>query len=206
MASLFALVGSVFSVSSLALLSIVLVSYWAVWIVYARHFHPLSKIAGPWLASVSRLWYMVQIARGDMEHTQRRLHAQYGPLLRIAPNEVACAAPDAIKSIYRNQEAFDKTDFYTVWNSQNFSKHKDMFTVISDKAHGERRRIINHVYTLSNVLKSEQYIDKCSQLFLQRLAEYGDGATPFDLGKWLQMYELVVLHYMVLIPPGTLLT
>jgi len=179
--------GGLFSVSALLWSPAILVTYWVCWIVYARQFHPLRRIPGPWLASVSRLWYMQQIARGDMEYTQRRLHQQYGPLIRIAPNEVACASPEAIKQIYRNQGGFDKTDFYTVWNSQNYSKHPDMFTAISDKQHGERRRIFNHVYTLSNVLKSEEYIDRCSALFLERIAEYQDGTKPFDLGKWLQM-------------------
>lgn len=47
-----------------------------------------------------------------------RLHAQYGPVLRIAPNEVAVADPSAIKSIYRNQDGLDKTDFYPPWNSE----------------------------------------------------------------------------------------
>jgi len=158
----------IFSISALALLSGALVVYGIVWVVYARHFHPLSKIPGPWLASVSRLWYVVQIARGDMEKTQRRLHAQCGPLLRIAPNEIACSSPDAIKIIYRSQRGFDITDFYPVWNDQNFSVHKDMVTTTSDRTHGERRRIMNHVYTLSNVLKSEEYIDKCSRLFLEK--------------------------------------
>lgn len=41
------------------------------WIVYTRLFHPLAKVPGPWLASISRGWYMWQVHRGDMEKTQR---------------------------------------------------------------------------------------------------------------------------------------
>lgn len=43
----------------------ILVTYWVGWIIYARNFHPLSKVPGPWLASVSRIWYMRQIATGE---------------------------------------------------------------------------------------------------------------------------------------------
>lgn len=175
------------SLASLAWALGTFVTYWLLWIVYARCFHPLSKLPGPWLASVSRTWYMLQIAKGDMENTQRQLHAKHGPLIRIAPNEIACSSPDSIRKIYRNQAGLDKTDFYTVWNSQNFSRHPDVFTAIQDKPHGERRRIFNHVYTLSNVLKSEQYIDACSQLFIDRLGEFASHGKPLDLGKWLQM-------------------
>lgn len=46
-------------------------AYWVGWIVYAQFFHPLAKIPGPWLAKVTRAWYMIQIYRGDMEKTQR---------------------------------------------------------------------------------------------------------------------------------------
>lgn len=123
-----------------------------------------------------------------MEHAQRRLHAKYGPLIRIGPNEVACADPDAIKKIYRIKDALDKTDFYTVWQNTSFSKHPDHFTSIKDKVHSERRRIVSHVYSLSNVLQSEKYIDLCSELFLEKLKENAKKDEPFDLGTWVQWF------------------
>ncbi|KAI0022515.1 cytochrome P450 oxidoreductase [Xylariomycetidae sp. FL0641] len=185
--------GAILSLPSLAAALVALAAYVVGWIVYARNFHPLSKVPGPWLASVSRTWYMYQITRGDMEKTQRQLHAKFGPLIRIAPNELACAEPDAIKTIYRTTGALNKTDFYLPWNGHNFSKHRDAFTETNDKKHGERRRIVNGVYTLANVLKSEKYIDKCTELFKQRLGEFADAKKEMDLGHWLQMYAFDVI-------------
>jgi hypothetical protein len=159
------------------------------WIVYCRTWHPLAKVPGPFLASFSRLWIMRQTAQGNMEHVQRALHQQYGPLIRIAPNEVACASPEAIPQIYRLQNPISKTDFYPPWGNKSFSKYPDHFSVTDEKLHAERRRIVNHVYSLSNVLQSEQYIDKCSELFVQRMAEFAHRGQTVDLGQWLQMYE-----------------
>ncbi|KAJ9227002.1 hypothetical protein DTO271D3_8144 [Paecilomyces variotii] len=178
---------------SLGLFSGAFVLYWIVWIIYARTLHPLSKVPGPWLATVSRTWYMLQIIRGDMEKTQRRLHEKYGPLIRIGPNEVACASPDAIKKIYRIKDALNKTDFYPVWSNNTFSKYPDNFTGILDKLHGERRRIVNHVYSLSNVLQSERYIDRCSEVFMQKMKEHTNKNEPFDLGTWVQWYAFDVI-------------
>lgn len=48
------------------------------WIVYARCFHPLAKFPGPFLASVTRLWLICDVATGAAEKTQARLHEQYG--------------------------------------------------------------------------------------------------------------------------------
>lgn len=53
-----------------------------------------------------------------LDNVGRQLHAKCGPLLRIAPNEIACADPNAIKLVYRTQNALNKTDFYSVWNNQ----------------------------------------------------------------------------------------
>lgn len=69
-----------------------------------------------------------------------------------------------------------------------------LFAMTSDKAHHQARRVVNHVYSLANVLKSEVYIDKCSELFLRRLREHAENAEPvIDLGRWLQMYAFDVI-------------
>ena len=91
-----------------------LLVYVAGWIIYCRCFHPLCSIPGPFLASISRAWIVFKTVTGDMEHTQRALHRKHGSdyqsaecdslhanesgyLVRIAPNEVACSDPQAIK-------------------------------------------------------------------------------------------------------------
>lgn len=162
------------------------IAYWTLWIFYSTTLHPLRKIPGPFLASISRLWMIWRIHKGDMDRVQRHLHARYGPLIRIAPEEIACADPVAIKDIYPTQNPLTKTDFYPAWGNKEFSKYPDHFCVTDEKLHTQRRRIVNQVYTLSNVLQSEEYIDKCSLLFIDRLNEFADQGTVLDLGKWLQ--------------------
>ena len=81
---------------------------------------------------------MQQTAHGKMEHIQRTLHKRYGPLIRIAPNEIACACPEAIPQIYRLQNPISKTDFYSVWGNKSFSKYPDHFSVTDEKLHAQR--------------------------------------------------------------------
>jgi hypothetical protein len=61
------------------------ITYWVVWIVYARTLHPLSRLPGPFWPSISRTWLMYRAYVGDLEIEQRKLHEEYGPLLRVAP-------------------------------------------------------------------------------------------------------------------------
>lgn len=158
-----------------------------VWLLYCRTLHPLASIPGPFLASFSRLWLWNAVRRGDLEKQEAELHRRHGRLVRIAPNEVSCSDTAAIKEIYRTQNPLEKSDFYTTWTNTSFGRHKDNFSVTNEKEHSQRRRIVNHVYSLSNVLKSETYIDRCSSLFIRKLESFADGAKPCDLGQWLQM-------------------
>jgi hypothetical protein len=161
--------------------------YWSLWILYTRTLHPLASVPGPFWASVSRIWYMYRIYVGDMHTVQRKLHEQYGPIVRVGPNEVSTAEVSAIPKIYRNQKPLAKTDFYSVWGGGTISKQLDTFAETNERVHSNYRRNVNPVYTLSNVLKSEGYINKVSALFIKRLGEHADRKETINLGTWLQM-------------------
>ncbi|KAH4222840.1 hypothetical protein HBH64_162310 [Parastagonospora nodorum] len=167
--------------------------YWTLWIVYARTLHPLASVPGPFLASISRTWYMYRIYVGDMHHVQRRMHDRYGQTIRIAPNEVSTAELAAIPKIYKNQAPLTKTDFYSAWGGGTISEQKDTFAETDERVHSNYRRIVNPVYTLSNVLRSENYINEVSALFIKRLGEHADRNEAINLGTWLQMYAFDVI-------------
>lgn len=130
---------------------------------------------------------MYRVYVGDMHTVQRKLHEQYGPIVRIAPNEISTTEVSAIPKIYRNQRPLAKTDFYSVWGGGNISKRLDTFTQTDEREHSNYRRIVNPVYTLSNVLKSEHFINNVSELFVKRLGEHADRKEAINLGVWLQM-------------------
>lgn len=60
----------------------------------------LAGIPGPRLAAVSKLWYAYQVRNGRLLQLATTLHQRYGPVVRVAPNEVWCNSPEAFKVIY----------------------------------------------------------------------------------------------------------
>ncbi|KAL8723382.1 MAG: hypothetical protein Q9225_000298 [Loekoesia sp. 1 TL-2023] len=162
------------------------------WIIYCRFFHPLRSIPGPFLASTSRAWIVFKTAAGDMEHTQRALHKKHGYLVRIAPNEVACSDPEAIKTIYGTRNVFNKTDYYDAWAPPN-NGYVGHFPARDEREHSERRRIVNNVYSMSSVLESENAIDSCTQLFCETMRDFAKKKSIVDLGLWTNMYAFDVL-------------
>lgn len=72
------------------------------------------------------------------------------------------------------------------------AKYPDHFSNVDEKLHASRRKIVNNVYSMSSVLESEEYLDHCSELFMQRMGENADQGAVFDFGEWLQMYTLSI--------------
>lgn len=125
---------------------------------------------------------------GDVEIHQRALHEKYGPVIRIAHDEVAVSDPEAIPRIYPTQRPLEKTTWYHAWRPMGLPGQPDLFTQTNEKAHSAYRRTVGGVYSLSNVLRNEYKLDKTVELFLQRISGFADRKEAFDFGLWLEMY------------------
>ncbi|CEN61002.1 hypothetical protein ASPCAL07672 [Aspergillus calidoustus] len=167
-------------------------AYWVLWIAYARTFHPYARYPGPFLASISRLWIVMEIFQGRAHRTQAELHKKYGPIIRIAPNEVAISDPASIKEIYSINSGFTKTDFYTPWRA-SFARFPDHFTSTDEELHGQRRKIVNNIYSMSSIVKSEPLIDTCTELFMTRMGVFSKQRQLVDLATWVQWYAFDVI-------------
>lgn len=68
-------------------LSTSLISY----VIYQCYFHPLAKFPGPVMFKLTRTWYAIHARNGLWHQKLMRMHAKYGPAVRIAPNEMQVA-------------------------------------------------------------------------------------------------------------------
>ena len=82
-------------------------------IVFLYHLSPLldpdlRKIPGPVWAKCSNLWRFIDTWRGSHEVNIVKLHDNYGSAVRVGPNVVSIADPDAIDKIYGSKTDFSK--------------------------------------------------------------------------------------------------
>ncbi|KAK4173808.1 putative cytochrome P450 pisatin demethylase-like protein [Triangularia setosa] len=169
-----------------------LVSYMIGWIIYARWFHPYSKYPGPFLASITRLWIIKELWSGKAEVTQREWHTKYGPIIRIAPDEVSISDPSVIKTIYGAGTTFTKTEFYKAFSAP-WARYPEHFCNVDPKSHGERRKLVNHVYTMSNIGRYEPDVEQCIELLAQRVKDASESGQPTDMALWLRYYAFDVI-------------
>lgn len=70
------------------------------YILYARETTPLRRIPGPFLASITKLWVVQKQRSFKRPLVDIDLHKKYGPIVRIAPNEVLISSPQVFRTVY----------------------------------------------------------------------------------------------------------
>lgn len=80
-----------------------------------------------------------------------------------------------------------RTQYYPQQRLIGVARFPDHFSSEGGKQHGERRRIVSHVYTMTSILQSEKYIEKCIAVWLEKLGQMADRKESFDLWIWTRM-------------------
>ncbi|KAF8904734.1 cytochrome P450 [Gymnopilus junonius] len=62
-------------------------------------FHPLSRYPGPWQCRLTKLWGTYIAWNGKPQVYYKKLHDQYGAIVRIGPNELSVIDADLIPNI-----------------------------------------------------------------------------------------------------------
>jgi hypothetical protein len=68
----------------------------------------IQDVPGPFLAKFSNLWLLIECRLCRRYLTVHEAHAKYGKLVRIQPNQVSIADPDAIPIVYGHGTGFLK--------------------------------------------------------------------------------------------------
>ena len=77
---------------------------------------PLRKLPGPLVSQYTSAWLKWNELRANRTLYIHKLHQQYGPVVRIAPNEVSFTSESALKEIYcSGGSGYDKTEFYNLF-------------------------------------------------------------------------------------------
>lgn len=75
---------------------------------YRLYLSPLRRIPGPFLAALTDVWRLLMVLRGRPQEEQLELHCKYGPVVRLGPNVISFADPQAIIDIYSGKHRFRK--------------------------------------------------------------------------------------------------
>ncbi|KAF5383993.1 hypothetical protein D9757_006970 [Collybiopsis confluens] len=135
--------------------------------------HSLRKLSvpGPTLAALSDLWLGYHSAKGHRSEVVHGLHERYGRVVRIAPNHVSVASPDALQTIYAHGNGALKSNFYDAF----VSIQRGLFNTRDRNEHTRKRKLVSHIFSQKSVLEFEPHI----RIYVSQLLE--QWSSLFDL-------------------------
>ncbi|KAK8042505.1 cytochrome P450 [Apiospora phragmitis] len=176
------------NITQLTMLVSILLAFYAMCIaVYNGLFHPLASFPGPLSHRVSIIPRIVYLVTGRLAFHVANLHAKYGAVVRISPNELAFCEPQAWKDVYghrrQGQEEFSKyLGFYRP------IKGESPASIMSAPRHDHTllRRQLSHGFSDRSMRGQEPIIGSYVDLLIKRLRQHGgDGAKALNMREWL---------------------
>ncbi|THU96866.1 cytochrome P450 [Dendrothele bispora CBS 962.96] len=153
-------------------------------------FHPLASFPGPRLAALSNLYqaYYDVYYKGKFVQHLHILHKLYGPVVRVAPNELHFSSPDAYKAIYHSGSKFPKDRGLYSTIDEEFSS----FGTWDPVFHRKRRDTMNPLFSRRAVLKLEPSIQEKIERLISRILS--STKEPVDLFCAFRSFSLDVIY------------
>lgn len=152
-------------------------------VVYNIYLHPLRSYPGPKLWAATRLAWTHAMQSGSYHRTLHELHTKYGPVIRIAPDELSYIDPKALKDIYGNRSIPKNA----VWAGQEDQKHPVSVVSTNEETHLRNRRALTGAFTEHAISEHASVLENLIGLMITRFKEKvadGNGTAIVDLVDW----------------------
>lgn len=113
----------------------------------------------------------------------RDLHNRYGPVVRIAPDELSYITPEAWKDIYSNRNIPKNA----VWAGQEEKKHPVSIVSTNEETHLRNRRALTGAFTEHAISEHASALEELVGLMITRFKESiasAEGKAVVDLVDW----------------------
>ena len=168
------------------LLLTVLKRLWRAYLTTLRH------VPGPWHAKITGLALKWHDVRGTRWYYVQALHRKYGPIVRIAPQEIAISDPKAVRKVHAFGTEFRKR--------QQPGTAFNIFSLSDPKVHRTRQRFYTQAFSQETIQSStEPAVRKLCEMAavgIKRDAMETENRTA-DMFKWCMLFGYDVAFQVV---------
>ncbi|KAH6967569.1 cytochrome P450 [Ilyonectria sp. MPI-CAGE-AT-0026] len=149
--------------------------------IFCVTFHSLADVPGPKICAISRIPYWLASFRGDDVRWMKRLHDQYGPVVRFGPTDLSYAAGEAWNDVH-GPKATEKAQEFSV---QPINGVPSMLTANTEN-HARVRRLFSPAFSERALKQQEPLFRKYVDLLMYKMSEVGeDGKKPVEMTQLL---------------------
>ncbi|ROW15980.1 hypothetical protein VPNG_02629 [Cytospora leucostoma] len=173
-----------------------LLGTWALYIIaevfYNAFLHPLAKVPGPWYCRVSKLpWDYWQWTGRLPQHTAR-VHAKFGEVVRIGPNELSFANQEAWNDIFAKVPGKEQWPRHPRRVPQGKNGPQSIMNT-AGTYHARFRRLLNHAFSEKGLQEQQGLITKYIDLFIKELDSFAHTQETVNITDWLVMVGFDVI-------------
>ena len=158
-------------------------------ILYNIYLHPLAKIPGPFWWRASRLGFVRSLVSGNLVIDVKKLHEQYGDVVRTAPDEVSFAREDAWADIFMYRPGHKPFLKDPVLFQPPPGQPPNLFTTIDVHDSYRMRQLVQPAFTERALSKQEPIIQFYATLLTNRLREMVDSPQNINQGAVINVVD-----------------
>lgn len=154
-------------------------------VLYRLFYHPLARFPGPKCAAATK-WYefyfdLVKWPGGTFMYEVERMHEEYGPIVRINPDELHIKDTEWVEVLYTGS-AFGLRDKYPP-AALMLGTPQGMAGTIDHHVHRKRRAAITPIFSKTIVASAEPIIHEKVELLGERLKAQFANAGIMELRR-----------------------
>lgn len=162
-----------------------LVSYFIAVAIYRITLHPLAKYPGPLLWRISPIPSIISLLRGRISFDYKVFHDQYGPVVRVMPNELSFNTAKAWEDIYGHRVGLANMDKDPIHvGAVEAIPGATNLTMAPDIHHARQRRALAHAFSKQALLEQEPILKGYVDLFVKRLKEMAHKGEHANMVSW----------------------
>ncbi|KAL4931703.1 cytochrome P450 [Aspergillus undulatus] len=161
----------------------------------ARVYWRLRHLPGPLLCKFTNQPRVSWVKTKRAHKIHQEIHDKYGEVVQFGPNMVSVSNPAWIPTLYPIRPGFPKSDFYrTLAPYTNGTSLPAVFNTRDETLHKMIKSPIAPLFSLSNVLPLESFVDDTIQVMVEQLdRRFAETNQTFDLADWLQFFAFDVM-------------
>ena len=158
-------------------------------------FHPLARFPGPKIAAASYLYeaYYDWILVGRYGKKIADMHARYGPIVRINPDELHCNDPYFTDEIYAGPGRIRDKWYHQLNTGGAGPVSVSAFSTVPHELHRLRKGAFSRFFSRSQMLKLETEVLEYATMTVDKMLRWAGKDEAFDIKEALNCFTADVI-------------
>ncbi|KAF1836518.1 cytochrome P450 [Decorospora gaudefroyi] len=152
---------------------------------YNAFLHPLRRYPGPLLWRSFRFPYVIATHRGEIHKRFTELHTRYGPVVRVAPNELSYVDSRAVKDIYTTRPGHLPFERNRTFSKKMTPDEPNSIVGFDEVDHARYRRAFANAFSEKSLKDQAPVVESYVELFIVQLKKLAArNEKSVDFSQW----------------------